>query len=77
MFLPSERRNEIVEMLKKEFPKGTDVKLLRMSDSYEELPIGTKGKVRLVDDLATIHVDWDNGSSLGVVYGVDEIEKVS
>ena len=32
---------------------------------------GCRGTVRFVDDMGTIHVSWDIGSSLGVVYGED------
>lgn len=31
------------------------------------LPHGTEGTVRLVDDLGTVHVDWDNGVSVGLI----------
>lgn len=34
-------------------------------------PVGTKGVVEFIDDIGTIHVEWENGSSLGVVYGED------
>jgi len=37
---------------------------------------GLKGTVKAVDDMATIHIAWDNGSSLGAVYGVDCIRKL-
>lgn len=29
-----------------------------------------------VDDMATIHINWDTGSSLGAAYGEDKIQKV-
>ena len=32
---------------------------------------GARGTVKCVDDMGTIHVRWDCGSSLGVVYGED------
>ena len=39
-------------------------------------PPGTQGTVRGVDDIGTIHVEWDSGSSLGVAYGEDVCRKV-
>jgi hypothetical protein len=62
---------EIVEHLKKEFPKGTRVELDYMDDPYAKLMPGDRGTVRVVDDMGTIHVSWDKGSNLGLVYGVD------
>lgn len=35
-------------------------------------PAGTKGTIRLVDDMGTIHVEWDNGSHLGLVPDEDK-----
>ncbi len=61
--------------LRKQYPTGTVVRLVRMDDSQAPPP-GTKGTVRYVDDIGTIHVSWETGSSLGVVYGMDKIEKV-
>jgi hypothetical protein len=41
------------------------------------MPAGLKGTVDHVDDAATVHIAWDNGSSLGAAYGVDRIRKIS
>jgi len=49
-----------------EFKKGDRVTLGRINDPYTRLAPGTKGTVALVDSLGTIHVNWDNGSRLGV-----------
>lgn len=64
-----------VSMVKNLFPAGTRVMLLRMDD-VQAPPIGTCGTVWTVDDVATIHVKWDNGSTLGVAYGVDAVIKI-
>ena len=66
---------EIVEKVRKEFPVGTRVELIRMDD-LQAPPIGTKGTVRGVDDTASIMVSWDNGSGLNVVYGEDSCRKL-
>lgn len=65
----------VVDMLKKQYPEGTEVELVKMDD-IQAPPAGTKGKVRFVDDLGTVHISWDTGSGLGAVYGVDVIRKV-
>ena len=72
MMFPSK---EIVEKLKKEYPKGTRVQLVAMDD-FQAPPIGTKGTVIGVDDAGRIIVAWDNGSSLNVVYDVDKCIKI-
>lgn len=59
---------------KTRYPKGTRVKLIRMCDPYSRLAYGDTGTVAFVDDIGTIHVDWDNGSTLGVVLGVDSVQ---
>ena len=40
-------------------------------DDIQAPPIGTLGTVKHVDDIGTIHVSWDTGSGLGVVFGED------
>lgn len=67
---------DMIEELRKEFPVGGRVKLIRMEDPYSKLRIGDKGTVISIDDMATMHVNWDNGSSLGVVYGIDLCERI-
>ena len=64
----------IVEKIKKIYPEGTKVKLLQMEDAQAP-SVGTYGTVTRVDDIGTIHVYWDNGSCLGVVYGEGKVEK--
>ena len=61
---------EVVERIRRQFPVGCRVELLRMDD-VQAPPIGTKGTVTDVDDTASIMVNWDNGSGLNVVYGED------
>lgn len=64
-----------VGMLRINYPKGTRVELVKMND-IQAPPIGTEGTVQLVDDEGTIHVNWDNGSCLGVVLGEDICRKI-
>ena len=64
-----------VDSVRKSYPVGTRVELVKMDD-VQAPPVGTRGTVRGVDDLASILVNWDNGSSLNVIYGEDEVKKV-
>lgn len=65
---------EVVERLKKQYPAGCRVELLRMDD-IQAPPIGTKGTVIGVDDIGSIMVRWDNGSGLSVAYGEDSCRR--
>ena len=68
-------RRKTVERIRREFPVGCRVELLRMDDPQAP-PIGTCGTVIGVDDTGSVMVRWDNGSGLHVVYGEDECRKV-
>ena len=69
MFGPGEA---IVKSLKERYKEGTRVELIHMDDPYNrKLVPGSLGTVLFVDDMGTIHVRWDCGSSLGVAYGED------
>lgn len=61
---------EIVERLRREFPEGARVELIRMDD-MQAPPPGTIGTVIGVDDIGSIMVRWDNGSGLSVAFGKD------
>lgn len=52
--------------LRKIYPPGTKIKLIKMED-VQAPPSGTIGTVTCVDDIGTIHMKWNNGSSLGLV----------
>ena len=73
MFFPPK---EVVDKVKKEYPSGTRVELVELNDPYRHFDAGLKGTVSCVDDTGTIHVDWDNGSHLGIVYGEDSCRKL-
>ena len=64
-----------IDKLRELYPQGCRVELVRMDDNQAP-PVGTKGTVVGVDDIGSILVNWDNGSSLNVVYGVDEVRKL-
>ena len=66
----------MLQKLKRDYPEGTRVKLIRMDDPYSRLKPGDEGSVIGVDDIGTIHVNWDNGSTLGVVFGEDRCKKL-
>lgn len=66
---------ERVEHLRIKYSKGTKIELLEMDD-VQAPPIGTVGTVYGVDDLGSLLVRWENGSSLSVIDGVDRVKKI-
>ena len=66
---------ETVERLRREFPAGTRVELVRMDD-VQAPPVGTIGEVLAVDDTGSLLMRWSNGSGLNVVYGEDLVRKL-
>lgn len=60
-----------VKQLRERYPKGTRVQLVSMDDPYAPVPPGTEGEVTFVDDAGSIHMKWDNGSSLALIPGED------
>lgn len=66
---------EQLQRLRETYPSGIRMELIRMED-MQAPPQGTQGTVIGVDDTGSLMVNWDNGSGLNVVYGVDVVRKV-
>lgn len=67
---------DTVDRIRKEYPAGTRVELVRMED-VQAPPVGTKGAVLGVDDTGSLLMRWDTGSGLNVVYGEDIVRKIT
>ena len=67
---------DLLKQLREYYKPGTRVMLIRMNDPYTKLRRGERGTVVCVDDIGTIHVSWDCGSTLGIVFRVDECVKI-
>ncbi len=65
-------KRETVERLRRQYPAGTRIELLFMDDQQAP-PEGTRGTVLAVDDIGSLIVSWDNGSTLNVAYGIDQV----
>ena len=61
--------------LREKYTIGCRVELLRMDDIQAPV-IGTKGTVTGVDDIGSVMVSWDTGSSLSVVFGEDLCRRI-
>ena len=63
---------KMVQRMKEKYPPGSRIVLDYMGDDPRPIEPGTKGTVRMVDDIGTVHCDFDNGRRLGLVPGEDE-----
>lgn len=72
-----EKQHRLARQYKEAYPPGTRLMLLSMNDPYRPVERGTRGTVRLVDDMGTIHMNWDNGRTLGIVPGEDEFRRLT
>ena len=62
-----------VRKAKEMYIPGMRVRLLKMDDAQAPA-VGTEGTVIGVDDIGSVMVAWDNGSSLCVLLGVNYVE---
>lgn len=66
-----------LEQLRKQYPVGTKIRLISMrNEKYPILP-GTIGEVTHIDDMGSIHMKWQNGSSLALIPEVDSFKVVA
>lgn len=69
---------EQVARIKERYPIGTVIELAAdMDDAYAPIPKGTQGEIASIDDVGTLHMNWSNGRSLGVVVGEDSFKVIS
>lgn len=69
--------NNFVKRMKAQYPPGTRIRLDSMGDNPHPIAPGTKGTVKLVDDIGTVHCDFDNGRCLGLVPGEDSFHIIA
>ena len=65
-----------VQAVKFMYPTGTRIEVDYMGDDPHPIAPGTKGTVRVVDDMGTVHCDFDNGRRLGLIVGEDSFHVV-
>ena len=65
-----------LKSIKDRFPKGARVECIHCADIYHPIESGEKGTVNYVDDIGTIHINWDNGRTLGICLEEDSIKRI-
>lgn len=66
-----EKQYQAAQRYKKMYPPGTQIELLVMGNDPHPVQRGTRGTVRQVDDIGTLHCDFDDGRHLGIIPGED------
>ena len=71
-----EAERRFAQRMKDNYPPGTRIMLLQMGDDPRPIEPNTRGTVKFVDDMETLHCDFDNGRQLGVVPGEDSFRRL-
>ena len=72
-----EKQRNRAEYLKKAYPSGTRIVLNSMGDDPRPIESGTRGTVAVVDDIGTVHCEFDNGRRLGLIEGEDDFRTLT
>ncbi len=72
-----ERQRRKAEHLKKAYSPGTRIVLNFMSDDPRPIERGTRGTVEAVDDIGTVHCEFDSGRNLGLIDGEDDFRALT
>lgn len=59
-----------IEELKEKYPCGTKV-VLEYMHGEPQMKSGLTGIINYIDDAGQIHVNWENGSTLALIPGID------
>ena len=70
-------KRQQVEYYKVSYPLGTRIPLIHMGSDPRPVADDTRGTVRCVDDMGTIHCDFDNGRRLGIIPKEDLFRKLT
>ncbi len=72
-----EAERRFAQRMKDNYPPGTRIMLLQMGDDPRPVEPNTRGTVRAVDDMGTLHCDFDSGRQLGVIPGEDSFRRLT
>ena len=72
-----DKLHRMAERYKAEYPSGTLIMLLSMGNDIHRVKDNTRGTVIAVDDIGTLHCDFDTGSMIGIIPGEDSFRKLT
>lgn len=68
--------SDFVRSMKQRYPIGCRIECDSCAYPWNPIKKGERGTVILVDSIGTVHVEWDNGRSLGLIYSEDKFHIV-
>ena len=71
-----QRAMQMAQYYKDHYPPGTRIMLDSMENDPRPIEPGTKGTVKYVDDIGTLHCEFDNGRQLGICPGEDSFHTI-
>ena len=72
-----DRLHRQAERYKAEYPSGTRIMLLSMGNDIHRVKDNTRGTVLTVDDIGTLHCNFDIGAMIGIIPGEDSFRKLT
>lgn len=63
-----EHGRQMAKLYREKYPPGTRVVLLETTEVRDPVPIGMRGTVHFIDDQGQMHMKWDNGRTLPLIY---------
>ncbi|MFA0381363.1 DUF4314 domain-containing protein [Vibrio sp. 10N.222.54.A3] len=69
VFVPS------TDLIKQSLKPGDIIKMIHMND-IDPIDAGELGQIKRIDDMGTLHMQWDNGRSLGICMPAGDLFEV-
>ena len=71
------QKDDDLTALREHSPAAHRIRLNSLAADIAPEPPGTTGSGAIIDDAGNIHMKWDNGRSLALIEGADEVEVIS
>lgn len=63
-----EHGRQMAKLYREKYPPGTRMVLLGTTEIDHPVPIGMRGTVHIIDDQGQMHMKWDNGRTLPLIF---------
>ena len=72
-----DRLGKLAKELREKYPPGTRLELIHMEDEFAPVEDGMRGTVHFIDDMAQIHMLWDNKRTLPINVDTDSFRALT